>query len=266
MPYCKKCGSQIDEQARFCPVCGNPVNQIPIQPAVRRNRPFPIFLVVIIVVGVVVFGLILVPFLMGLWNPFGTIVGSGNVVTQNQPFSDFSVVRVSSGFDFTITQSNTFSVKTTTDENIQSYLQVSKSGNTLTVGLKPGYGITTTTLRVQITMPSLSRLEISGGTHGTAEGFISTVGFEIDASGGSRAQVSGRASDLVATASGGSQIDSSDFAVTNANVNLSGGSQANVNASGTINGDLSGGSRLFYSGNPNISNITVSGGSTILKE
>jgi hypothetical protein len=187
------------------------------------------------------------------------------MVTQSQPFSDFNLVSISSGFEFVITQSNSFSVKTTTDDNIQNYIQISRSGNTLTVELKPGYSITTSTLRIEISMPSLSRLELSGGANGDATGFVSTNNFEIDASGGSRVQMQGQANDITVNASGGSQLNLSNFACRNANVDLSGGSQAQIDTSGGIDANLSGGSHLFYSGSPTLGNINVSGGATIEK-
>ena len=199
-----------------------------------------------------VLALVLVPLFLGHWNPLGTIVGSGNQVTENRQFSDFSSVSVSSGFAFVITQSDSFSVKTITNENIQNYIQVSKSGDTLSVGLKPGYGIATSTLRVEIAMPVLNRLELSGGAHGNAEGFVSTNNFEIDASGGSVVQIQGQVNDLIVNSSGGSQLNLSDFSVRNADVNLSGGAQVEINASGRIDANLSGGSQLHYSGNPTL--------------
>jgi hypothetical protein len=263
MPYCRKCGAQLEEQAGFCPKCGTPVNQqAPQSYRTRRNSPFPIALIAVIA-GVLILALVLVPLFLGQWSPLGTIVGSGQVVTQNQPFSDFSSVSFSSGFEFAITQSNSFSVKTTTDENIQNYIQISKSGDTLAVELKPGYSITTSTLSVEISMPRLSRLELSGGAHGNATGFVSTNNFEIDASGGSRVQMQGQASDLTVNASGGSQLSLFNYTVRNANVDLSGGSQAEINPGGRIDANLSGGSHLFYSGNPTLGNINVSGGATI---
>jgi hypothetical protein len=265
MPYCRKCGAQLDEQARFCPKCGTPVNQPASQPyRTRRTGPFPITIIAIIA-GALILGLVIVPLILGQWVPFGTVVGSGHEVTQNRPFSDFTSISLSNGFEFTITQSNSFNVKTTTDDNIQSYIQISKSGQTLTVGLRPGYGVTTSTLRVEISMPSLSRLELSGGTHGAATGFSSTNNFQMDASGGSRVQMQGQANDLTLNASGGSQLDLSDYTVKNANVNLSGGSQAQISAKGRIDANLSGGSHMTYTGNPTMGNINVSGGSTIEK-
>jgi hypothetical protein len=263
MPFCRKCGNQLNEQTSFCPKCGTPVNQqIPQSYRTRRSSPYPIVPIAIIA-GVIILALILVPLFLGRWSPLGTVVGSGNPVTQTQPFSDFTSVSISSGFAFVITQSNSYSVKTTTDDNLQNYVQVSKLGNTLSVGLKAGYSVTTSTLKVEISMPSLNRLELSGGSHGNVARSISTSNFEIDASGGSIIQMQGQANDLTVHGSGGSQLNLSNFAVRNANVNLSGGARTEINVSGRIDATLSGGSHLFYSGNPTLGNIDVSGGSAI---
>ncbi len=263
MPFCRKCGNQLDDQALFCPKCGAPVS-VPVSPPyVGARRRTSWYVPAAIIGGVIAFALILVVVFAFLGNPLGSVVGSGNVVTQDRQFSGFSSVGVSSGFEFVITQSSTYRIRTITDDNIQDYIQISQTDSTLSIGLKPGYGITTSTLRVEISMPSLNQLELSGGAHGRATGFVSTGSFVLEASGGSTVQMAGQANDLTIDGSGGSQLDLSDFAVGNANVNLSGGATADINADGTINANLSGGSRLYYSGNPVLGSINVSGGSSI---
>jgi hypothetical protein len=73
----------------------------------------------------------------------------------------------------------------------------------------------------------------------------------------------GEAENLAAECSGGSRLELSEFAVTNANIDFSGGSQGIINLDGVLDVDLSGGSRLFYIGNPTLGDISASDGSTI---
>ena len=75
----------------------------------------------------------------------------------------------------------------------------------------------------------------------------------------------GQAVDLTALCSGGATLHLPDFKVNNANVNLSGGSQATINLDGRLDANLSGGARLFYVGNPTLGTINTSGGASISK-
>jgi hypothetical protein len=68
MPYCRKCGAKLDENARFCHVCGTPVGAVtaearPTAPA--RRRPYYILpvaiLVTIILAAVIISALFFLP-------------------------------------------------------------------------------------------------------------------------------------------------------------------------------------------------------------
>ncbi len=70
MPYCRRCGTKLDEDARFCRACGAPVEpvtqQTPPPCTYEQSRPiaWPIVgvLIAVLVVGVVVAGFVFVPF------------------------------------------------------------------------------------------------------------------------------------------------------------------------------------------------------------
>lgn len=196
----------------------------------------------------------------------GATVGSGRLVTQQENFTGFSAVSIASGFRFTITQSSSYSIVVTADDNIINHVQVSQSGNTVYVRLAPGWGYLATSLKVEVAMPDISGLTISGGSTGTVAGFNSSHDLAVTASGGSTASISGSASNLSLDASGGSRLDLANFHVANASANLSGGSGATVNLDGTLDATVSGGSQLYYVGNPTMGSIDSSGGSTIARK
>ena len=50
-----------------------------------------------------------------------TIEGSGNIVTRTMEFSDFTAVEVGGGFRVEITQSSSYSVRVTADNNTFDY-------------------------------------------------------------------------------------------------------------------------------------------------
>jgi hypothetical protein len=65
MPYCRKCGTELDETARFCHVCGTPVAAV--TPAVKQPAPerrpvhvLPVAIMITVLVSVVVIGALLV--------------------------------------------------------------------------------------------------------------------------------------------------------------------------------------------------------------
>lgn len=232
----------------------------------QRNTQMSAMTIVIIAVAVVVVVVILVAALLVPAVLSNTQIGSGHLVTQQENYAGFTAVSLGYGFRFTIVQSSTYSVNLTIDDNLVNYVRFSQSGNTLSVGLAPGHLYPSTSAQVRITMPDLTRLDISGGSSGTAVGFTSSHDFAATASGGSSMTIRGAARNISIDGSGGSRLDLSGFKVTNAQVNLSGGSGATVDLNGTLDATLSGGSNLSYIGNPTLGNINTSGFSTITKK
>jgi hypothetical protein len=212
---------------------------------------------------VVIAALIVIPLLLGGLFPFSQVVGSGNLRTQKETFSDFAIVDVGSGFKVDITQASSYRIIITADNNLFNYIQVTKTGNTLTIGLEPGASYQTLTLKAEISMPDLEELRFSGGVNGTATGFALSHDFRAELSGASILKMDGEASNLIVTCSGGSRLELSEFEFNNANIDFSGGSQGTINLDGRLDADLSGSSHLFYTGNPTLGDISTSGGSTI---
>jgi hypothetical protein len=235
----------------------------------------------------------------------GVIIGSGNLETQEIDFSGFTSVEVGHAFEVEIVRSDSYSLSITADDNLFEHTQVSQEGETLKVGLKPLLGYVSGTLRAEITMPALTRLDLSGATRGSIEGFSSPEDFDLDLSGASsldmsdmaasdiqfdlsgasrvggditatgdghfdlsgasRVELAGSASDIVIEASGASAVELASFPVNNANVKLSGASHATLNLDGRLDADLSGASKLSYIGEPTMGTINTSGGSTVSK-
>jgi hypothetical protein len=146
------------------------------------------------------------------------------------------------------------------------YIELSKSGDTLNIGVRWGISFSSVTLKIRITMPEINKIELSGGVKGKIEDFTSTNQLSIDLSGGSQLTGQGSAGDLTVDASGGSQLHFREYSVQDANIELSGGSQATINLDGTLNADLSGGSQLYYYGDATPGEIETSSGSQITKK
>ena len=232
----------------------------------------------------------------------GAVKGSGNLETQTFDFTGFTHVEVGHAFEIELVQSDSYGVTITADDNLFKYIQVSKEGATLKIGVEPITALWSATLKAEITMPQLRGLALSGATRGTVSGFSSTenldikvsgassldlvemsagdIDFEIsgagrvtgdiiagdadfEVSGASSVQLQGSASDIVIDVSGASRAELAAFPVNNADVKLSGASRGTVNMDGRLDVNLSGASRLNYLGNPTLGTFDVSGASTL---
>jgi len=209
----------------------------------------------------------------------------GDIRTEEMFFSDFNSVDVGNAFEVKITQGNQYEVIVKADENIFEDIEITQTGNSLNVGFEPGSFPWTRHREIEITMPELHELSLSGASHGTVEGFSSSNDFsltlsgassldmidmnignsEIEVSGASRLDLSGMANDLEAIVSGASNIDLSDCPVNDANMHVSGASRASINIEGRLDAEVSGASTLEYLGEPTLGNIQTSGASTIKK-
>jgi hypothetical protein len=234
-----------------------------------------------------------------------SVTGSGKAATWDFDYRDFTKVEAGYAFNVDISKADSYLVRITTDDNMYEYLDISKQGDTLRIGLKPNYdyNYSNITRKATVTLPDLEILGLSGASKANVGiGFSSTHAVDFNLSGASNLEISsmktgntnfdlsgaskafgnieiangrfdlsgassleleGSANDIDIEASGASHVKLSNFSVVDIEVNLSGASDATINASGRLDGDLSGASKLNYMGNPKLGNINTSGGSTI---
>jgi hypothetical protein len=89
------------------------------------------------------------------------------------------------------------------------------------------------------------------------------VMFEV--SGASRVMVSGAAGSAALELSGASQARLGNFSLGKAKVNISGASSAQIKVKDSLDINLSGASRLEYSGSPALGRVQVAGASTLMQ-
>ena len=210
------------------------------------------------------------------------VEGSGNIVTQTEAFSDFDKVDLSYAFEAEINQGESYSVVIRIDDNLLDDLEVTKQGDTLKIGFKRNILARNATLEADITMPDLSGVDLSGASVATIVGFKSGDSFDadlsgaseltgdleagdvkFDLSGASNMQLTGSGGDMEVDVSGSSDLDLANFAAEDANVKVSGASEATVNVNGTLDANASGASNVYYVGNPTLGDIETSGASSV---
>jgi hypothetical protein len=244
--------------------------------------------------------LILTTVLISGCTIFSQVTGAGEVISRLYNFTGFTEIKIGTAIDFEIVPLDSYSISVKTHQNIFDYINISQSGKTLFINLKP-IKYSKVDLTVTITLPVLNRVVVSGTSHGKVKGFSSDQNFKLDASGDStldldveagaaeihldgttilvgrlvaarlnlemfgdsRTSLNGSSANLLLKASGNSLANLPEFAVRDASVFLAKTSQANLTLSGNLDAELTGISRLNYSGSPALGDIKVSGDSKI---
>ncbi|MFW9835500.1 MAG: head GIN domain-containing protein [Candidatus Thorarchaeota archaeon] len=232
---------------------------------------------------VVLLGMVII--VSGIMIGCDELVGSGNLETKEYTFNDFTKVEIGSAFKFDISQSDSYGISITADDNVMEDVRVTKSGDTLKIDVRTTGPLRSVTLEATVTMPKLHDLEVSGASRGTISGFESNEDFNIDVSGASKVsgditagntyfdvsgastlELEGTAGDMEADVSGASHFYLEDFSVNDADVNMSGASSGTVNVNEILDVDLSGASNLKYVGTPRMGDINTSGASSLSKK
>jgi hypothetical protein len=215
------------------------------------------------------------------------ISGSGNVVGKKYEFSGFTRIEAGNAFRLSITRGDDFSCVVHLDDNLMKYLRMSQKGETLEIGMdgRRNYSVHEDSMRVEISMPSLKGLDLSGASHAEINGFESGDDLKIEASGASfvkgqivagrisldlsgasSVKLTGSAESLELEASGASRARLAGFSAGRGQTDLSGASEATVNVTGKLDISASGASDLAYLGNPTLGRVSTSGASSISKQ
>jgi hypothetical protein len=207
-----------------------------------------------------------------------TIYGSGRLVELEYEFNDFDKVLLTHVYNANVKKGEEYSIILRVDDNIEEFVSVYQLADKLHFSLDSENNYSEVTLEVDITMPDIEMLELSGATHAKLQGFSFDHSLSIDLSGASsvngsidvselQAQLSGASSIYLTgsgeivdlSVSGASFVDLANFSGINGYVSMSGASNGKVNLEETLQVQLSGTSQLWYAGNPQVYIIEISG-------
>jgi hypothetical protein len=171
--------------------------------------------------------------------------GSGNLVNETREAGSFTAVDVGSAIklDLTVDPAATPSVVVTFDDNIIDMVVTRVSGNTLVLDIDGSVNLTGNAERsITVTINELVALDASGASEVDATG--TTGSYQLDASGASR-------------------VDVKDLVATDVELDVSGASNVELYAIGTVRGSASGASSLDIYGNPASVLVDSSGASSV---
>lgn len=222
---------------------------------------------------------------LSLLTACDSLKGEGDVLTEVRNATDFSGVDASVSGEVHITQGDTFSVTVKAEENLLPYLktQVESDGALHVYFSRPVRDVDH--LEVEITMPELKNIQLSGSgqvhTHGNFSGGTLNLGVsgsgEVDlddfdykyvaanVSGSGKIQVAGAgAEELDANLSGSGTIEAVQFPVKTAEVYVSGSGTIRLEASEKLIAHVSGSGHVRYEGNPVVEKH-ISGSGSVTK-
>lgn len=196
----------------------------------------------------------------------------------NQELSKF---RVSDGLDVKFDSSvPAGTIEIHTYENIHDYVVIGQKDGEISVSIK-NILIIDADVQVVVSPAQFNEFTASGGSDIICNELlkrntltiVASGGSEIDLtnveatdcnvelSGGSDADLVGTTDNLEINASGGSDFGTIELACNSVKIAASGGSDIEVTVYNTITANLSGGSNLYYGGTPQNVNVNVSGSS-----
>ena len=110
------------------------------------------------------------------------IKDTGELVSTDYPFQDFTKLEVGGFFTAEINQGDEFRVLVEAEEALKPYIDVDIQGKTLKIGLSPDhkYSIEKSTHRVVITLPVLTQIHATGHSTWELMNFASNRQLRID--------------------------------------------------------------------------------------
>lgn len=194
---------------------------------------------------------------------------------------NFDQLSLGSAFEINVKQGNGFRVVASGDQRDLDDLEGKVSGGTLVIKYTERLK-NRSKVSLEITMPSLSGLDLSGATTTVATGFSGGDRLKLDVSGASKLKLNvsvdalvfdlsgassttlvGKATLLKGDISGASSLKARDFPVKEVEVDASGASSVAVNMSEVLTASASGASKVRYSGPGKEIKVSSSGASSV---
>ena len=196
--------------------------------------------------------------------------GNGNVVTDTRPVSDeFTRISASEGLMVYITQAEDFKIEVEGDDNIIDLIRTDINNGKLRVHAKENIG--SATKNIYVSLPNITELHASSGSHLETKNTITSNELSIDGSSGAILEVDLTAQEVEIDASSGANLnitgeaDSADVDVSSGgNINAKGletktcradassGGNVKIQVSKSLMADAGSGGNISYSGDPTV--------------
>lgn len=235
-------------------------------PLERGPRAGPDVRVVLVgILALVLTGIaITIAYAVGVNSSSGTSArqGSGILAMESRTVPAFGSVQLAGSNNVTIRVGEQQSVQVYGDDNLVGRVTTDVDAATLVIGNKPGSFEANSPMRVEVSVPSLDELTLSGS------GTIMVIGvepprLEVTISGSGVVRASGRTEQLDATVSGSGHAGLGQVEASAVRAVVSGSGQIIVTATQSIDASVPGHGSIVYGGNPSDVTKSVTGSGAI---
>lgn len=192
---------------------------------------------------------------------------------RNFPVKAFNGISVSSGIDLYLIRGNTEALNIQSDASTLKEIEVVESNGMLTIRFRDHFNwnriLSSKPVKAYLNYKTLLSIKASGGSDVYTQNLLETSDLTISASGGadlklqiscanlsihisggSDADLNGRAENMTASLSGGSDLNAYNLMVSSAKVSASGGADAKISVTRALDANATGGSDIYFKGNP----------------
>ncbi len=196
--------------------------------------------------------------------------GNGNVVTDSRSVTDeFTRISASEGIMVYVTQADDFKIEVEADDNVIDLIRTDINNGKLRIHAEENIG--RATKKVYVSLPSITELSASSGSHLETENTIKSDNLvvdgssgallkielvandlEIDASSGANLNISGQTDNADIDVSSGGNINAKQLESNNCVADASSGGNVQIQVSEFLRADASSGGNISYSGSPEL--------------
>jgi hypothetical protein len=188
--------------------------------------------------------------------------GSGVPASESRTVASFDSVELSGSNNVTITVGETQSVRVFGDDNLINRVTTNVRSDALVIGNRAGSLAAQTPMRVEIGVPSLSALTLSGSGNISVAG-IDQPRMRVTISGSGVVRASGTTDELDVTISGSGDAQLDPLVASAARAVVSGSGLIAVTATESLDASVPGTGAIVYGGNPSKVTKTVTGDGAI---
>jgi hypothetical protein len=228
----------------------------------------------------------LIILLMGcsVWLSCATDILTGQTVKETRNLPAFNALKLAMSADVYLSQGNQQSVQVEADKASQEYIETEIHGNALVVKNRDGHWNNLGHIKIYITMPDITEIELSGSGTVESQTPIKSADLQITLSGSGnvkihslqapvlKANITGSGdiyfsgendqAELDATITGSGSIKAEEMKVANATVHITGSGSARVFVLKELETDITGSGSVLYKGNPIINAHSTGSGRT----